>query len=213
MDGAQLIGGLWWPKGIKPTAPAHALRHVQDIREALRLTASFAATSIAIQAGGNVGLWPLAMAQQFLEVHTFEPEAETFRFLTANTAEHRNIRRHALALGDVPGRVSVKARSLGSHHVVDGDAVEVVTIDHLFADQPHRIGLIQLDVEGYELPALRGAKQVLAKWRPVLQLETRGLGDRYAYTEADLSGFLRSFGYTEARKVGSDTLYRHKAAQ
>ena len=205
MEGGVKISGYWWPDNIKPTAPAHALRHIADSTFAIGKAADF--TKIAIQAGGNVGLWPLAMSEFFDHVHTFEPEPETFRFLEANTREVPNITRHALALGAERGRCAIKRRSLGAHRVVEGDAVDVVTLDDMFPADVFPVGLIQLDVEGYELPILNGAQRILTAHRPVLQLELRELGGKYGWEEKDLRRYLGQFGYRHRRDVGPDSVF------
>jgi FkbM family methyltransferase len=205
MDGGVKISGLWWPADCKPTAPAHALRHVADSRFAIAKAADF--TKVAIQAGGNVGLWPLEMSEYFDAVHTFEPEPDTFRFLEANTQHVPNIQRYPLALGAEAGRCAIKRRSLGAHRVVDGDAVAVVTLDDMFPADVFPVGLIQLDVEGYELPILQGAMRLLAAHRPVLQLELRDLGGKYGWEEKDLWRFLGQFGYRHQRSVGPDSVF------
>src|SRR5690606_14967797 len=48
--------------------------------------------------------------------------------------------------------------------------VEIVAVDEVIPpDRP--VSIIQLDVEGYEQPALQGAMRTIRKWRPVIVLE------------------------------------------
>lgn len=52
--------------------------------------------------------------------------------------------------------------------------VEKTTIDKMLADKTGPIRMIKIDVEGHELPAIRGAFEVLEKHHPVLLIEVTG---------------------------------------
>lgn len=49
--------------------------------------------------------------------------------------------------------------------------IDVVSPDECFADRTSRIDLIKIDVEGHEIPVLRGARKLLAEDRPVVVIE------------------------------------------
>jgi len=51
------------------------------------------------------------------------------------------------------------------------EPTEVVTIDDQIGAE-RSVGIIQLDIEGYETEALFGARRTIARCRPVLILET-----------------------------------------
>lgn len=56
------------------------------------------------------------------------------------------------------------------------DEIEIHTIDsHIGAKTP--VGLIQLDIEGHEMAALKGARDTIARCRPLLVLEAHGRVD------------------------------------
>ncbi|MGY6536017.1 MAG: FkbM family methyltransferase [Pararhodobacter sp.] len=55
------------------------------------------------------------------------------------------------------------------------DTVRITTIDAAVGDRP--VGLIQLDTEGHEIAALQGAATTIARWRPLLVLESHGGAD------------------------------------
>lgn len=93
-------------------------------------------------------------------------------------------------LGSEPGRLTIKThdnkgRPLGggSRIVVkrEGlpaarfDAIEIATIDAVV--DARSVGLIQLDIEGHEIAALRGASAVIERCRPLLVLEGHGGAD------------------------------------
>lgn len=63
-----------------------------------------------------------------------------------------------------------------------------------------RIDLIKLDVDGNELPVLRGAAQVIAQFRSIIVFELAPYVMKEAGTrDADLLGLLRVAGYEFAR--------------
>ena len=55
---------------------------------------------VAVQAGGNLGLWPKRLAQEFRRVITFEPDPDNFAMLRHNAPE-RNIEAYQAALGAI----------------------------------------------------------------------------------------------------------------
>lgn len=204
----EKIDGWWWPKGIKATAPGHALRHVTGADFAIRR----ARKTIAIQAGGNVGLWPIRMAPHFKRVFTFEPDHLSFACLEANLIEsgNQNVWAHRCALGAELGECSIAHRGLGSHNVVDGADTVVDTIDRLFACDD--IGLIQLDVEGFEGHVLRGAWQALERCKPVIQLELRGFAEKYGDSDAKIRNWLDVRGFVETAVLpGNDFVFQHRS--
>jgi FkbM family methyltransferase len=121
-----------------------------------------------------------------------------------------NLRRNAgarvtpvqAAVGASPGRLTMR---YSWHHLeaspeADGDpaAIEIPlrTVDLLCAELGFRPDLMKVDVEGYELAALRGARGVLAENRPLLFLEIHP--DRIVELGGslrDLSELLTGLGY------------------
>lgn len=208
MERGQFHHGLWWPQRIKPSAIPHAMNHVRHVRDAIEF-ARKGPGSIAIQAGGNMGLWPLAMAPHFGQVHTFEPDADSFRFLVRNTQDFKQIFRYQQALGASHGECGIDHKSLGSHKVdVNGQGVDVTTVDSIFLNGQHHVALIQLDVEGFELPALMGAERTILRHKPVIQLELRGFGEQYGYSDQETEAWLEARGYVLRHLAGgSDRVY------
>jgi len=56
------------------------------------------------------------------------------------------------------------------------DEIEIHTIDSHVEASAH-VGLIQLDIEGHEMAALAGARDTIARCRPLLVLEAHGPAD------------------------------------
>ena len=163
---------------------------------------------LAVQAGGNVGIWAKEFSKRFDRVITFEPDALNFECLKRNVTED-NVTAHNAALGDVECRKGLfrDPSNCGAHAVVDGDEFPVMTIDSLALE---RCDLIQLDIEGYELFALRGAEKTIERFHPVLCLELKALGEGYGVQDSEVIEWLEKRGYREAAKMGRDIMFTHK---
>lgn len=151
---------------------------------------------VCVQAGGNVGVYPIALAQAFDRLITFEPDADNFDCLVANVTED-NVMIHYAALGAGVGTCGVHRIDIdncGSHKTLLSGAVPVLTIDGLGLDQ---CDLIWLDIEGAEADAILGALATIEKFSPIIVLEEKGLGPK-----ADLPG------YSRVMRIGNDTVYR-----
>jgi FkbM family methyltransferase len=121
-----------------------------------------------VDGGANTGVWSVLAASTGADVLAVEPAPETFALLQRQAA-----------LNQVGGQVhcvqcalAAEAKTLwittgldSGNHVVDigqsgATAIPAVTLDQLCRDRPAT--LIKLDLEGYELEALRGAVDVFA---------------------------------------------------
>lgn len=162
-----------------------------------------------IQAGGNVGVYAQHLADLFKTVITFEPDPENWECLQRNVTASNVIAHHA-ALGDKMGtmetfRTDREATNYGATMVRPASGgVDVMLIDDLRLDG---VDFLMLDVEGYELPALRGAEQTIARCRPVISVEIKGLGVHHGFTNSMLNDWILARGYTLAEKVGRDIIY------
>ncbi len=191
--------GVWFPDDVG-TKYQHAFKHLKSLEGSLRACTQ---SRTAVQAGGNIGLWPKRMAQQFAVVHTFEPEPISRACLMANVPA--NVLVHPTALGDADGQCSIVRQSLGSHQIRPGSGVTVTRLDGLCLDD---VDLLQLDVEGYEWHALKGAEQTIDRCRPVIHLELRGFTEHYGRTDAQVRQLLSGWGYREhSQQPGNDVVF------
>jgi FkbM family methyltransferase len=201
--------GMLWPPHIKPTAVADALRKARVIKHTV---SHCERRRTVVQAGAMNGLWPIRFADHFEQVCTFEAEplmADITAFNIAASGKS-NIRFFHCALGDKGGECAMERRSLGSHTVIEGGAgVQVWTLDSLW--DIAEVDLIQLDIEGYEAKALRGAVETIKLWRPVIQLEWKGFTTKYGDTPEQLRAFLDDLGYSQAAILkGGDLIFKHR---
>ena len=199
----KLIEGLWWPDDVGEKW-RHALMHVASIEWAI---AHCRKRRTAVQAGGNVGLWPRRLADAFTRVMTFEPDVRSRDCLVRNVPG--NVSVWDLALGAGPGLCGVAHKSLGGHRIVEGDSIAVTSVDALELDD---LDLLQLDVEGYEWHALQGAIETIRRCRPLIQVELRNFTNRYGHSDGEVRAFLAGLGYREvSRQQGSDVVFQGAA--
>jgi FkbM family methyltransferase len=179
-------------------------REVNDLQEMLPLCKRFRR---AVQAGGNVGIWPAELSKHFDNVVTFEPDTANYEALEKNMAKHANVRIYNLALGEGDGTGSmdhIDPGNIGAHQIKDGDDFRIVSIDSFnFAD----VDFLQLDVEGFEHFAIQGALSTIQRSWPVICLELKGIGERYGHPDADTIALLESIGYTIHSRIHRDIVF------
>lgn len=192
--------GLYWPDDVG-TKWRHSLKHVRSLEWAMTACTR---RRTAVQAGGNVGIWPRRMAERFERVYTFEPDEISRACLERNVLG--NVTVYAAALGSAPGWCEINRESLGSHAVMPGDRVPVTTVDTLNLDD---VDLLQLDVEGYEWHALTGAAATIVRCRPIIQVELRDFTKKYGRSDREVRQLLESLGYRFViDQPGNDAVFR-----
>lgn len=176
----------------------HDLGH---LRAALQ---HFDGRRLAVDGGAHRGIWTREMADaDFESVMAFEPVRDLWRQIPdAMTVSYQ------LALGERAGRCSIESgpENSGQGHIVPGDDVEVVALDSF---ELQDLDFLKLDVEGYELPALKGAEKTILRCNPAIMVEMNGLSERYGYTDADLGAWLTERGYQHVARYNKDHLYLH----
>lgn len=195
------IQGLHFPDDVGHRWE-HAFQHVKSIEVGLSYCTS---KRTAVQAGGNVGLWPRRLAKEFVTVWTFEPDRMLLPCLRLNVPH--NVVVSCAALGRSWGVCGWMHKGLGSHRVVEGgDAIQIITLDSFGIDD---LDFLQLDIEGYEANAIEGAIETIKRCHPVIQVELRGYTERYGSSDAAVRECLASLGYRQvATAKGSDFIFR-----
>ncbi len=182
--------------------------------------------SVVLDVGANVGAHSLPMAQLCGDrgaVHAFEPTVFALEKLRANRALNSELEaqlfiHHAL-LDDgkqapppvaIPSSWELSGREGGARHPQHGGAFKAIgsarqqTLDQFVAEQGLScIDLIKLDVDGNELPVLRGAAITLEKYAPPILMEFALDYETEAFVE--ILEILRAVGY-EARALKTGRL-------
>lgn len=196
------IDGLYWPKDDSECRRA-VLPESSNIELVLPLVEDF---SVCVQAGGNVGVYPIRLAERFGAVYTFEPDPLNFLCLSRNALSD-NIVKFQAALGDERGLVDLarEPHNCGAHYVANEGIVPTLRIDDLGLKS---CGLIWLDIEGYELFALRGGERTISDYRPVIAVEDKGLSEKYGVAAGACGEYLSEFGYSRMFGLGRDVVYK-----
>ncbi len=160
---------------------------------------------IAVQAGGNFGWWAKRLSKHFGMVYTFEPDPMNFSCMCRNIGDVQNIVKIQAALGEEHNCIDLmrKDGNAGAHYVDGYGLIPTMLIDDLNLPA---CDLLVLDIEGMELPALKGAYRTIDSYQPVIQLELKGHGKRYGYEDATCIDWLKGFGYTVKHSVHRDII-------
>jgi FkbM family methyltransferase len=180
-----------------------------------------------VDVGANVGNHSLFMSRYAEHVHSFEPFPPVLdKMMCQVKANHvDNITIHQVALGDEAGVIPFYAppeesmgggsflESVASKHgqrpVVD---LPVVCGDDYFARHGiNEFSAIKIDVEGYEIPVLKGLASTLKRIRPLVIMEvTHGASD-IIETTTDIQDYLPC-DYTLFRfENRDDRLFRNQS--
>ncbi|HEY4255847.1 MAG TPA: FkbM family methyltransferase [Candidatus Udaeobacter sp.] len=128
---------------------------------------------VVVDAGANIGVYSQFLARCVGAtgiVHSFEPSPENFKHLQSATRKLANVRLSQAALGECSRRsrlyLSDKLNVDHRTYATEEDSRRTVPIDIIALDDyfkpGQRVDLIKMDIQGYELHALRGANRVLA---------------------------------------------------
>jgi len=158
-----------------------------------------------ITAGGAMGMYARGYAGLFESVYVFEPYWENFHALVRNNF-YENVHFFNAALSSKPGMGYIRSHQENNYgmfqlkaasDIVHGH-IPIMTIDQLAL---RRCDLIQLDLEGAEFEALKGAKRTIEKFMPVVVTEGN---------DPNTLRLLEGFGYVYDGCSHADAIYRKK---
>lgn len=156
---------------------------------------------VVLEAGANFGAHTVAMAQMVGEqgrIFAFEPQRLVFQAMVANVAINSlpNVVTVQAGLGAQPGVIKVPVlnpamgHNFGGFNISNHNAGEEVSVQTVDSLNLSRCRLIKVDVEGMECEVLEGARDTIARLRPVLYVEN----DRTEHSQR-LIALIQSMGY------------------
>ena len=196
----------WW----QPSPRSSVIRryqHAADVTlpEAIKHCRG---NSVTVQAGGHLGVFTKWLADRFDKVLTFEADPVNWACLERNVAGDERITASDKALGDREGKApwghsdtnSGKNKvTLGGKHFVTMTTVDALDL--------YACDFLCFDLEGYELPALKGAADTIARHKPVVLFEDIGHGKKYGFAADAVQQWLSQRGYAEVARVYDDRIW------
>ena len=210
----QMPGGIRAIAGRRP----HSLA---SFRMMHNLQRERIAPRTIIDLGANVGQFARAASSAFPEasIYSVEPNPEVVGQLRSNLADVSRLKVFATAVGDVDGEIEFhcnshsQSSSILRHSAADEKAsgangrtrtvvVPIQKLDTLFANvQLESPTLLKLDLQGYELAALKGAGQLLQR---VDYIVVEAVFEEFYVGEPhfeDIWEFLRAAGFRMLRPM------------
>lgn len=141
---------------------------------------------VFLDLGGNIGLFSLFASTKIGtggKIIAFEPFSKNHKAFEENINRNHigNIRLEKLAIGEVKGELTLhyddSENNLGmvsSKPLEKGiqETVPMINLDAYLAESHlAKIDLIKIDLEGHELPALKGMLETLKKFKPAILIE------------------------------------------
>ena len=150
----------------------------------------FKSTDIVFDCGANVGLFTIGIAKRAHKGHifAFEPFPENAELLLRNVRQNSldNVTLIQKAVCDVEKQLVMNfdhfsPASSGIYNkpvVEDPRVIQGITIDQIYREYNlERVDFIKMDIEGMERDAIKGATEVISKFKPRLSICTYHLPD------------------------------------
>jgi FkbM family methyltransferase len=149
------------------------------------------ADAVIVDGGANIGFFTVPVAHRTqgrgTRIVSFEPQRQLFQALGGSLAlnGYDHVYLHNCGLGEEPGIAQLPAVNYGEaqdfgtvslsdritveqHGWMNDRVVDIASIDSM---ELPRLDFFKLDVEGYEVPALKGALETIKKHRPWIWVE------------------------------------------
>jgi FkbM family methyltransferase len=141
-------------------------------------------SSVVVDVGANRGVYTYFMSRavgQGGRVLAYEPQPDLAAYVQAGMARAHNVTVRPVALGErlgtaeltIPSRDGRPEQGWATLRANVGPGrkavVDVTTLDDELSDDD--VSFIKIDVEGFELQVIQGARQLLRRTRPVVLLE------------------------------------------
>jgi len=189
-----------------------------ELLEYMRCVSKRRTKGIVLDLGANIGNHTIYFSKYIAtKVISIEANPAVSKILENNLYLNsiKNVRIIKNAVGDQVGQVNMifpdkdnigMGRIDNSQEESDCIKVDIDTLDNILAgvDIDTSISFIKLDIEGYEIPALKGALKSIEKYKPDLFVEAATKKEKY-----DLDSLLFSLGYTMFFKKADTPVYHY----
>src|SRR5688572_23140723 len=167
---------------------------------------------IVLDVGANIGYLTLNFARACPQgfVYSFEPDSQNFESLKKNVQlnKYKNIKIFKNGLGSKkekailykcfpwnPGANRILSKAPGQKH--EGECIDIVPLDQIAEDEKiPKVDLLKIDVEGFEMFVILGARKLIERWKPILFIEVATANlKQQNYTARNLIEAIEDLGY------------------
>jgi FkbM family methyltransferase len=160
---------------------------------------------VAIDVGSHIGLWAYNMAHDFEEVVGFEPMKAHVECWRENMKDIDNATLFEIALGENEGGVGLETyteNSTGDTRILGKGNIPMKTLDSIGIQN---VDFIKIDCEGYELNVLKGARETLLRFKPVVVVEQkRDMAEKFGNEILGAVKFLKELGAKQRMEISGD---------
>ncbi len=176
-----------------------------------------------IDIGAHIGISVIQWADIFETVYAFEPMKDHYECLLANTKNFSNVKTFNFAISNessIKNAAYRTTKNSGSFQLLDDSYQqpskksprELYKIETKKLDSYNfsNVDLIKIDVEGWELEVLLGAKETIIKNNPVLIVEFTGGNSNkslHKYNVNEYYSFINEIGYIPVGEYDDDIIY------
>ena len=154
---------------------------------------------VCLDIGSNIGHWTRPLAKKFQSVICFEPNPNFRECFKRNISEH-NVVLWPYGLSDTEHKASQRFNST----VLSREAgdIDCRTLDSFGLTN---VDFVKIDVDGFEVPLLAGARKTLTQNNPVVNIEMKR--DKRLSTVHKCESILGELGYRFQKRTKSDEIW------
>mgnify|MGYP001265451243 CR=1 FL=1 len=154
---------------------------------------------VCLDIGSNIGQWTRPLTKRFQSVVCFEPNPN-FRECFSKNIKENNVVLWPVGLSDKKHKARQDFNSTVLRNE-DGD-INCRTLDSFGMTN---VDFVKIDVDGFEIPLLNGAKETLTQNNPVINIEMKR--DKRSDIARECDVILRDLGYKFIRRTKSDEVW------
>ena len=154
---------------------------------------------VCLDIGSNIGQWTRPLAKRFDSVVCFEPNPN-FRECFNKNIQEKNVLLWPYGLSDKEHKAKQDFNSTILQQE-DGD-IDCRTLDSFGLTN---VDFVKIDVDGFEVPLLNGARETLTKNNPVINIEMKR--DKRSDIVYKCESILKELGYQFKKRTKSDEVW------
>jgi FkbM family methyltransferase len=210
----EKINGFWVPSNdihVEQWRQGQAFTQNKCLREFIKWCQSRDKKfNTVLDIGAWCGTWSAEFAPYCKKIYAIEPDRTHFECLIKNLSSFDNIELLDYAVGDTETRVSLTDDDFTqARRIYSVGNIPMKTVDSF---QFKNVDLIKIDVEGFEMNVLCGAKDTL-KDCSFLMIELNNNSKKYNSSNAEIEKYLQQIGFTTLINQWPDKIFVNTTKQ